>query len=89
MHSLQNEDADVTSDHEDADADMLLDYKKAIRAVRRKQEARSAQASSGAENDAIVLVSEDSLIPLHRIDVFAAARPNIGDETGCGVYTNV
>ena len=64
IHSLQNAGIDITSDNEDADADMLLDYKKAIYAVRRKQEARSAQALSGAVSDAIVPVSEESLMLL-------------------------
>ena len=79
----------MTSDHEDADTDRLLDFKKAIHAVRRKREARSAQATSGVVNDTIVPVSRGSLIPLHHIDVFDAARPNISDKTGCGVYTNL
>ena len=79
----------MTSDREDAEADRSVGFKKAIYAVRRKREARSAQATSGVVNDTIVPVSSGSLIPLHHIDVFDAARPNNSDKTGCGVYTNL
>ena len=78
----------MMSDHEDTDEDKLLDFKKAIHAVRRKREARNAQVTSGVVNDTVVPVSEDSLIPLHHIDTFAAARPIIHYETGCGVSPN-
>ena len=66
IHSLQNANAnaDMTSDNEDADADKLLEFKKAMHAIRRKREARSAQATSSAVNDVIVLVSEELLMPL-------------------------
>ena len=54
----------MTSDNEDADADKLLEFKKAMHAIRQKREARSAQATSSAVNDVIVLVSEELLMPL-------------------------
>ena len=62
----------MTSDHEDADADKLLDFKKAIHDVRRKREARSAQVTSGTVNDAIVPVSEKLPILLRYSDTSTA-----------------